>query len=245
VPWLATTAVALVLLPLGVLTSQRNADYSSAVRLWSTAVQAQPSSPRPRVAHGEALAAAGQLAEAEAQLRAAVDLDPSSPVALVRLGTVQAAQGRFDDAVRSLEGALALSPDDLDAHRSVGRAYAALRQDARAVPHLERTLAAQPDDPVLLVALATIFVASDDRSLRNPARAADLAERAVQLTGRRDPVALDILAGAQAQAGRIEDAVRNGSEALALLRAQGNAELAAQVEMRLQRYREYQQLLGR
>jgi tetratricopeptide (TPR) repeat protein len=196
------------------------------------------------VAYGETLASAGRLADAEAELRAAVDLDPTSPVALVRLGTVQGAQGRLEDATRTLERALALKPDDVDAHRSLGRAYAMGHEDARAVPHLERTLAAQPDDPDVLVALASIFVASDDGSLRDPSRAAELAQRAVQLTARRDPVALDILAGALAQSNRIEDAVRTGSEALVVARAQGNAALADQIELRLQRYREYQQFLG-
>jgi tetratricopeptide (TPR) repeat protein len=166
-------------------------------------------------------------------------------VALVRLGTVQAAQGRFDDAVPALERALALKPDDVDAHRALGRAYAARREDARAVPHLERALGAQPDDPAVLVALATIFVASDDPRLRNPGRAADLAGRAAQLTARRDPAVLDILAGALAQTDRVADAVTTATEALALARAQGNAALAAQIEMRLERYREYQQFLGR
>ena len=241
----AAVGLILLLLTLGQLTRQRNTDYSSAVRLWSTAVEAQPRSPRARVAYGEALASAGQLPSAEAELRTAVDLDPASVVGLVRLGTVQAAQGRLDDAIRTLGRALTLNPDDVDAQRGLGLAYSGRQLDEQAVPHLERAVVALPDDPAVLMALATIFVASDDPRLRNPGRAADLAGRAAQLTARRDPAVLDVLAGALAQTDRVADAVTTATEALALARAQGNAALAGQIEMRLGRYREYQQFLGR
>jgi hypothetical protein len=80
--------------------------------------------------------------------------------------------------------------------------------------------------------------------LRNPSRAVDLARRAAQVTSRRDPVALDILAGALAQTNRVADAITTATEALAVARAAGNPALAAQIEVRLQRYREYQQFLG-
>jgi tetratricopeptide (TPR) repeat protein len=241
----AAIVTALAVASLGILTRQRNADYSSAVRLWSTAVRGQPSSTRARVAYAEALAAEGRLPEAETELRTAASLDASSPVTLVRLGTVQAAQGRLDEAIPTLERALAVRPDDVDAHRALARAYVVRRDDRRAVPHLERALGAAPDDPEMLVALATICVASDDPLLRDPSRAVELARRAAQLTSRRDPVALDILAGALAQTNHVADAVTTATEALGVARAQGQAELAAQIEMRLQRYRDYQQLLGR
>jgi tetratricopeptide (TPR) repeat protein len=239
--WAAGVAVTALVLALvyGTMTRQRNSDYGDAVTLWGTAVAAQPAGPRPRVAYGEALASAGRLAEAEAQLTAGTRLDPASAPAWVRLGTVQAAQGKMDEAIASLEHALAIEPDNVDAHRGLGRAYAMRQRDAAAIPHLERALAAQPDDIAVLVPLAAILAEANDPMVRNPRRAIALAEQGVAATSRRDPQLLELLAGALAADNRISDAAAVTREALAVARANGNTALAARLEERLRAYDMY------
>jgi hypothetical protein len=66
-----------------------------------------------------------------------------------------------------------------------------------ALPHLERALDAQGDDPGLLSRVAAMLAASLDPSVRDPARAVRLAERAVALTSRQEALALYVLALSQ------------------------------------------------
>ena len=234
----AVTAVAALLtaavaIACGLGTRARNEDYTSGERLWRDTVEKQPANQRALVALGEVLARSGRYAESEAQLRRAVDLAQADPVARVRLGSVVAAQGRLDEAIRQWELALGSRPDDADAHRFLGRAYAMRGQDALAVGHLDRLLETRKDDPAILEELAAILANSADVAVRNGAKAVAAADRAVQLTGRQDARALEILAVAQSAEGRPAEAVSAAREALRIARAQGDPARIAELENRV------------
>ncbi len=231
---LAIAAVIVVLL--GSETRARNRDYSSEEQLWRVTVERQPANQRARIAYGSALASAGRLPEAQAEFRRAVQLDPSDGLARARLGTVLAAEQRFDEAIHELERALELRPDDVDAHRVLGQIYASRRQDARAVLHLGRAVELAGDHAEMLTGLAAILADSRDVSVRDAPRALALAERAVALTGRRDPFALDVLSVAQAGVGRFADAAATAREAVPLAQAQGNQPLINELQYRVSAY---------
>jgi tetratricopeptide (TPR) repeat protein len=221
----------------GSTTRARSLDYGSAERLWADAVAKRPSSPRARVAYAETLANLGRLPEAEAQLRTAVDQNSEDPVAQVRLGSILAAQSRLEEAIGPMERALALDPNQVDASRLLGIAYALAGQPPRAVAHLERALAAGPDDLEVLTRLAAILSDPGNGMLSDPTRAVALAERAVRLTRRQDPLTLNVLGLAIAVNGRPDQAASIAEEALALARAQGNEPLARELEFRVAAYR--------
>ncbi len=185
---------------LGLETRSRNAVYASAEGLWADTVATRPDDPRPRVAYGEALEKAGRLPEAETQLWRAVELAPEEPTARVRLGSVLAQQSRFDLAAGELTRALALDPMNVDAHRFLGEVHAIRRRDSLALEHYSKALALVPDDPQIMAKMAAVRLGSQDPSVRDPARALALAERAAQLTGGRDPRILQTLAAARAAA---------------------------------------------
>ncbi len=229
-------ALAVVVSALGVTTRDRNRVYWSAESLWRDAVGARPSDYRPRVAYGEALSAAGRLAEAEAELLTGVALAPGDPAGQVRLGVVLARQRKFDAAVPHFERALAERPGDVDAHRWLAEVYAVQRRDQLAVDHYERALAALPDDGPLLAGLATILADSRDTMVRNPPRARELAGRAVLLSGGRDPRALEILAAAQAASGQFAEAAATARTAAGLARAAGDRGLVSSLEYRAAAY---------
>ena len=237
-PAAVASALALVLVvgSLGMATRERNRVYWSAEGLWQDAVNARPSDSRPRVAHGEALAAAGRLAEAETELLVAVALAPEDPAARVRLGAVLARQRKFDAAVPHLERALARRPDDVDAHRWLAEVYAVQRRDQLAVGHYERALAVLPDDGPLLAGLAAILADSRDTLVRNPPRAKELAGRAVRLSGGRDPRVLEILAAAQAACGQFAEAAATVRTAAGIARAAGDRALVSALEHRASAY---------
>jgi len=221
---------------LGVETRARNRVYWSAEGLWQDTVSKRPDDARSRVAYGEALANAGRLADAEAQLQAGIALVPDDPSARVRIGAVLAQQRKYDAAVPHLERALALRPGDVDAHRLLGEIYAIQQQDVLAVRHGEQALASLPEDAQLIARLAAILADSRDASVRDPSRATELAERAVRLTSGKDPRMLEILSVAQAASGRLVDAAATSRAAAEVARGRGDGALVSALEYRASAY---------
>jgi hypothetical protein len=65
----------------------------------------------------------------------------------------------------------------------------------------------------------------------------ELADRAVQLSGRREVVCLETLAAACASAGRFEEAMALGVEAGRLAQSTGQKAVLARIEKQLHEYR--------
>lgn len=213
-------AVGLALV-LGLQTRDRGRLYASEEALWQDTVARRPQDLRPRLSYGIALARVGKLAEAEAQLQEAVRIAPEDALARVRLGSVLAQTGKPDAAIPHLERAIANRPDDPAAYRLLGQIYADRGQEALAVQHLGRALISMGNDPELLVRLAVILADARDPAVRDGARAADLAQRAVALTQRRNVLALTALALAHGQQQQWQAMAATAREALALAQAQG------------------------
>jgi tetratricopeptide (TPR) repeat protein len=232
----AATVCALLVGALGLEARARSRLYWNAVDLWGDTVVKRPADPRPRVAYGEALGKADRLAEAEAQLKRAVELAPQDTFARTRLGSTLARQGKSDEAVVQLDAALALQPGNVDAHRFLAEIHAIERRDRLALEHYSQALAAVPSDAQIMARMAAIRADSQDASVRDPARAKALAERAAQLTGGRDPRILEVLAAAQAAAGSLREAAVTARAAAAIARQMGNGAVASSLEYRAAAY---------
>ena len=227
---IAAVAAGALVIVFGLGTRVRNRDYSSEERLWGDTVEKQPENRRARINYSDALVSAGRLIEAEMNLRRAAELDPADALARAKL---DAAREKLDEAIMLREREAASRPDDATARRFLARAYAMRGQDARAVSHLERALEVVKDDPEALGQLAMILAEASDASVRDGARALALAERLVQLTGRGDAGALEILAVAQDAAGRTRDAIATAAAALRIARTQRDRALVRRLEQRL------------
>lgn len=126
-------------------------------------------------------------------------------------------------------------PGDLTLARALGLRLAQEGESARAVEVLRRVAAGPSADVAVLNALA--WLAATDASVEAaPAEAIAWAERAAELTERRQPSVLDTLAAAYAAAGDFSRATSTADEAIALARAQGNTGLAERIEGRRARY---------
>ena len=80
----------------------------------------------------------------------------------------------------------------------------------------------RPGDAVLLGGMAWLLATSPAASLRDGAKAVELAQRAARLPGVRKAESLDTLAAAYAEAGRFPEAVKTAEEAGALAARRGN-----------------------
>jgi Flp pilus assembly protein TadD len=185
---------------------------------------------------GYALSARGRRDEAIAELFEALRLDPDYALAHNNLGALLQVTGRADDAMAHFERAVALRPDNLEARSNLAQLLSNRGQLAAAAEQFRAALALRSDHARALAGLAWIQATAADPALRNPAEAVLRAERAVDLTNRRDVVALDALAAAYASAGRYDDAARTARLGLDAAMLAGQTLVAAQFRQRLELY---------
>ncbi len=84
------------------------------------------------------------------------------------------------------------------------------------------------------------LAASVDAELRDGAEVVRHAERAAELTGRENPIILDTLSAAYAEAGRFEDAILAAAEALELATTMERQDLADGIREHLELYEQKQ-----
>jgi len=222
----AAVALAGVAGGLAMLTIDRNRDYWSAERIWRDTVEKRPDNPRARLNYGVQLAADGRFPEAEAQLREALRLKEPVAKAHLNLGSILCSEQRFGEGVPHLERAIALDPELSTAHANLGEAYGALGRRAQAARQFALAVQEEPDNVFLLNRLGWLLATSPEDDVRDAARAIEVGERAVRLTSRQDPVSLDTLAAAYAEAGRFDEAAATAREALELAGTRGTADRA-------------------
>ena len=182
------------------------------------------------------LADLGRTADAEGQLREAVRLKETNAAAHVNLGALLAARGKPEEGIAQLERALALDRTYTDAYRNLAEAYGALGNRAMAAKYFALAVEAIPTDVFLLNRLGWLLATSPEDSIRKGAEAVAVAERAVELSARKDPESLDTLAAAYAEVGRFPDAVQTAQQALGLAESQGRSDLVPELRDRLVLY---------
>lgn len=182
------------------------------------------------------LARSGKPVEAETHLREALRLGPDDNNALhVNLAAALAAQRRTDQAIEHLKRAIAITPNEPVAHFHLGLLLYTRGKSHEAIRHLEAAIRSEPDYVKPLTLLAWALATTPEEDIRDGTRAAELAERACQLTDYQDSGALDALAAAYAETGRFADAVRTARKAIQLLPSQQKARIE-KFQKRIARY---------
>ncbi len=179
------------------------------------------------------LTLAGSLNAAIDHFQRAIAIRPNYALAqnnlggvLLRLGRVEAARERFLEAIR-------LDAGYAEAHYNLGSLFRARQEVGEAIAVFRRAVQLKPDFVPAVAALASLLATAEDASLRDPGQAIRLAEHAVDLTGRSDAAALDVLAAALASSGQFDRAVQTATEALALRPSES---LATAIRERQQHY---------
>jgi tetratricopeptide (TPR) repeat protein len=180
----------------------------------------------------EASAAAGRLAEAIAAFDRALARDPARARARRGRGMAALQTGDVALAAADLEIAVRDGEDDPAVIGALAYAWVATGRGAEAVPLLVRAVERHPADVGLASNLARLLVTVEPASLRQPARALELAVRANDATGGSDPRILDTLALALAATGRGKDAADALDAAIASARESGDAAMAAELARR-------------
>jgi len=185
---------------------------------------------------GNVLVQQGRVEAAVAHFQTALARKPGYADARNNLGSALLQLGRPDDAILQYQQALVIQPDDAEVHDHLGNALLQQGRTAEALVHYRKALAIQPDDANIQNKLAWLLATSPQAALRNGNQAAELAQKANQLTGGENPVILCTLAAACAEAGRFPEAVATAQRALSLAEAQPNQPLAAELRSEIKLY---------
>jgi protein O-mannosyl-transferase len=145
-------------------------------------------------------------------------------------------RGRVREAIEHSDDALRVRPNDADAQNNLGLAMLQTGDTRRAVERLEKALAINPGHMNAEVNLAWVLATSPDDSLRNGARAVQLAEDVTRRAGHPNAIVLRTLAAAYAEVGRFNDAITAAQHAIEIARAAGNEGLISDLERSIEAY---------
>ena len=223
---------------LGVATRERNRVYWTDETLWLDTLDKQPNNARAHAAYAADLFASHRYAEADLEAHVAVRLDDSNAFAQNTLAAALMMNGRLDEAEAHLKRALEIWPFYVDAHKNLADVYARRHDDVNAVAEYSRALEVTPNNPAVLVACARLLATSRLDASRNGARAIDLAQRAVAVTGGRDLASIEVLAAAYAEADRFDDAIA----LIGPIAVGAPAQVAARLQEQLAMFRAHQKI---
>jgi tetratricopeptide (TPR) repeat protein len=186
---------------------------------------------------GSVYLAKGRVAEALGQFEIQVSLDPRDPIAQYNFGRVLLDQGLAEDAIPHLEKAVQIRPDAADFHLRLGDACRQAGRAAEAISQYEKTLKIIPNHAKAASSLAWMLATTPDPSLRNGARAVQLALLAGQLSGGQDPKVIGVLAAAYAETGDFSKAAATVQRALQLAGTENKPALCDTMRAQLALYR--------
>jgi protein O-mannosyl-transferase len=202
---------------------------------FETALRLEPNSAAAHFNLGTALSSMGKVAEAIERYQQALRLRPDYSAAHSNLGQALLAQGNLGQAQRHFLEAARLDPGSAGPHYNLGVMARAHGNMSEAIDRFRQAIRLQPDWVQAVSNLAWVLATAPSTDLRQADEAVRLAEHAATLTNRRSAGVLDILAAAQAAAGRFDLAVTTGEAAL---RLQPEARLDAAIRQRLVLYKQ-------
>ena len=207
------------------------------------ALKIRPNYPEACYNFGNALMRQGQREAAIAQFRAAVKMKPAYPEARNNLGSALLEKGQTEEAIMHFREALKANPAYAESRYNLGNVLWQKGAKAEAVEQMKTALGLQPGDAGFQHDLAWMLATAPQASLRNGARALELASQSNRATGGNNPLYLDTLAAAYAAAGDYSNAVKTAETALQLAQAQSNTALADALRKEIKSYKAGQPFL--
>jgi len=154
------------------------------------------------------------------------------PSGYAEMGNIYFAEGRVQEAIQEYRTAIDLKPDWKELRRAFAENLVRSNNPGDAMEELQKALDLDPNDPETLNDLAWLYATSADPRYRDPAKALELARRAVESldqvqTDSEKAAILDTLAEAQFVNLQFKEAVESEQRAISI--DPGNAELKARL----------------
>jgi tetratricopeptide (TPR) repeat protein len=185
---------------------------------------------------GHILLDLGRPDQALEHFQRAAQVEPGFFEAHFNRGQALVKMSRLDEAAAEFEKALALHPSLPEAQYQLGNIFRRQGRFADAVAHYAAALQIRPDYLPACNNLAWVLATCPDGTVRDGAKAVQLASLAERLSAGRDPMVVGTLAAAYAQAGRFPEAIATVGRALAAATDRTNSALAAVFRAQLALY---------
>ncbi len=212
--------------------------HDQAIAQWRETVRLAPAYWSARVGLAQALLAGGEAGEAIDECRQVLEQEPAAIEAIAILGAALAAEGQVEEGLPYLNRAVELDPGNVTGHFHLGLALQDRGRPQIAIAHLNAAIRLRPDDTQMLWPVAWLLATSPNASVRDGARAIDLATRAIQLSGGKEPRAFDALAAGLAETADFTAAVATAEQASTIALTHGDAALADAIRQRAELYRQ-------
>jgi len=214
-------------------------EVDQAIAQCQEALRLQPNDADAHVALGNALLTKEDVDGAIAHYFKALKLRPDDSNAHYNLGNALLAKGEATDAIAHYQKTLEIQPNVAEAHIQLGNVFLQSNDGRRAIAHYELALKISPHSAIAQTDLAWALASASDRSLRNGARAIELAEAANRSFSGKDAITLHVLAAAYAEDRQFDKAIEIAQRALQLALKQGDSALAEQLGREIQLYRSH------
>jgi protein O-mannosyl-transferase len=208
---------------------------AEAIRHYSEALRIEPDFVQAHLNMGDAHASLGNSEDAVYYYNKALQKKPDYEKAHNNLGNAIARQGNFEAAVYHYNEALKINPNYAGAHYNLGKIAANQGKIEDAILHYKKTLKVSPNMAEALYNLSWIYATNE--KFRSGKEAVNLAEKLCRLQNYSQPLSLDVLAAAYAEARRYDDAVFTAKKALELALLYGPEVLASGIKQRLSLYK--------
>jgi tetratricopeptide (TPR) repeat protein len=206
---------------------------------YERAVQLEPSNAHYQNNFATALARAGDQNGAIQHYRAAIQADPKFAEPYSNLGALLFYRQQFDEAAAQYSEAIRLSPTNAAIRFNAGLVLLKLHRTEDAMAQFTEAARLRPEWPEPLNAHAWALATSSDDKVRNGIEAVKLAEQAVKLTSRQQPILLNTLAAAYAEAGRFDDALATANQALEIANRGKQTNLVVKIERAITLYKSH------
>jgi len=193
---------------------QTGGRLDDAIEHYSAALKFDPHLAQAHNNLGVLLLARGKSLEGTRELREALRLNPDDLETKYNLALALIQQQQWNEAAELLGKVLEKRGNDANAHCQFAVALTHLQRTREAMSHYASALLIQPDFPNALDGLSWILATAQNPAFRNGTEAVRMAQRACELTNRKETQKLKTLAAAYAETGRYRDAVSTMENAL-------------------------------
>jgi tetratricopeptide (TPR) repeat protein len=210
--------------------------WSNSEKLWTHTLAVTSDNDVAQNNLGIILLAHGKLNEAISRFQAAVNLRPENGPAHDNLAKAFLQKGQVADAMVHYRKLLEIQPENVEARNILGTVLIQQGQVREALEQWQETLAIQPENGNAKSNLAWVLATSPEGSLRDGARAVELSEQALRLSGGKNPIIFRTLAAAYAENGRFSQAIETAQRGIELANSQDNSGLAAELQSNIALY---------